>query len=158
MEVLEQLLDADPNVSENDRAFLTPPEELAQRIFDALPRRSEWDAIVGPVYASKQLEKFLDVSRQAISDRLKRHTLLGLRTSDGYVVYPSFQFVGSTVVPGLATVLRETAGHVDEWTLASWLRATQPELGCSVMEHLQTRGHDEALRLCVSHAIARWSR
>jgi hypothetical protein len=131
--------------------------DLAQQLYDLWPRSSPWDSIVGPVYNTSQLATILETSRQAISDRVKRGTLLGLRTADHRVVYPLFQFRGREVIAGLSDVLKLTKDKVDDWTLASWLMAPQSN-NKSVIEDLRERGMTiELLERTVS-AAQRWSR
>lgn len=134
------------------------PEALGDWLFEQLPRRSPWDKVVGPFYTTDQLTQLYKVSRQAISDRVRRHTLLGLRTSDGQVLYPVFQFRGREVIDGLSRVLNVVADSVDDWTLASWLVARQPSLGVSVIEALKEYGPTDELVDLARRAAERWSR
>jgi hypothetical protein len=101
-----------------------------------LPRRSPWAKVLGPVYSTAQVKSLLGGSRQAVNDRVRRRTLLALRTTDDHLVYPSFQFEGTKVLPGLAEVLQAVGDVVDNWTLASWLVAPQPNQEQSVIESL----------------------
>lgn len=123
-----------------------------------------WGPAIGPVYRTDQIRVLLGgVSRQALSDRVKRSTLLALKTRDGVNVYPSWQFAEGRVRPGLADVLKVFAADehgeiVDGWTLASWLRTGLAELdGDSVADRLLA-GEVAAARQAAVHAAARWSR
>lgn len=61
---------------------LGSPEELAERMVATVPEPSPWGEL-GPFYSTRKVAKLLGgVSRQAIADRRKRGTLLGLRTAD----------------------------------------------------------------------------
>jgi hypothetical protein len=140
---------------------LGSPVEAADRIVSLIPKRSVWSDVVGPVYTQQQVRKLTGAgSRQALADRVARRTLLGLRTSDGHVVYPVFQFSGTRVLPGLSKILQAVGDSVDGWTLASWLRAPQPGLdGKSVLESLSQNGSpDEAVLALTQTAVERWSR
>jgi hypothetical protein len=123
-----------------------------------------WGPAIGPVYRTDQVRALLGgVSRQALNDRVKRSTLLALKTRDGATVYPAWQFADRKVLPGLAEVLKvftadEHGEIVDGWTLASWLRTGLDELdGGSVADRLLA-GDAAAARQAASHAAARWSR
>lgn len=130
-----------------------PADELAQRMVEAfVPEPSRWDDLLGPFYTTGQVSKLLGgISRQAIADRRARRTLLGMRTADGVVVYPTFQFdEHHQVLSGLPEVLqcfRDT--DVDDWTLAGWLVSRSRALeGESVVNWLREgRDIEPALQL-----------
>lgn len=90
-----------------------------------------WSEQLGPVYDTAGVaEVFGGVTKQAVSDRVRRRRLLALRTGSGRLVYPAFQFRGRDVVDGLAQVLgRIGADETEAWTVASWLTTTDPALG-----------------------------
>jgi len=140
------------------REGFADPAAFAEWLYDQLPVQSPWDRVIGPCYTTEQLTKRFKVSRQALFDRVRRHTLLGLRTSDGQIVYPVFQFHGDKVISGLSRVLRITAGAVDDWTLASWLVAQQPELGMSVVDAVRKFGAAEEVLRVAELAKESWSR
>lgn len=123
-----------------------------------------WGPAIGPVYRTDQVRVLLgNVSRQALADRAKRHTLFALQTRDGVTVYPAWQFVEGQVLPGLADVLKPFAADehgevVDGWTLASWLRTGVDQLdGGSVIERLRDGDIHTAARVA-AHTAARWVR
>lgn len=157
MSALQELMSTSHEVAQDLATELGTPTEFAQRIYGFLPRRSPWAHVVGPVYTTAQLEKILGVSRQAIADRVRRRTLLGLHTQDGHVVYPVFQFEGTQVIGGLSEVLRIVVGAVDDWTLASWLVATQPTLGVSIIDALNESGASGPVMTLASATAERWS-
>jgi predicted helicase len=120
-----------------------------------------WADVVGPVYTTDQVRELLGgATRQAIADRVEQRTLLCLTTRDEHRVYPAFQFANRVVVPGLNQVLTRLVDAVDDWTLASWLRAGQPELGgASVMDRLTADGRaEEAVLRMAENAAERWGR
>jgi hypothetical protein len=137
------------------------PRELAERMLEALPLPSHWDKVLGPFYGTSQVAKVLGgISRQAIADRRERRTLLGLKTADGVVVYPTFQFdEGNRVLPGLAEVLQSFRGsEVDDWTLAGWLVSPLTSLnGKSVIQELRAGGNLEPILSLAREAARRFS-
>lgn len=101
-----------------------PPEELARKMVEVVPEPSRWDDLLGPFYTTAKVSEIWGgVSRQALADRRERRTLLGLKTSDGVLVYPTFQFnEHNDILAGLPDVLQCFRGSdVDDWTLAGWL-------------------------------------
>lgn len=134
------------------------PRDLARRMLEIVPIPSRWDDHLGPFYGTGQVAKILGgVSRQAIADRRERRTLLGLKTADGVMVYPTFQFDDrNQVLPGLAEILqsfRDSA--VDDWTLAGWLVAPSKALGGqSVVQRLRA-GVDLDVALGLARDAAR---
>jgi hypothetical protein len=106
---------------------------------------SRWSNLLGPVYTTGQVGKLLGgVPHQAIADRRDQRTLLGLKTADGVIVYPAFQFgERNEVLAGLPEVLQCFRDNgVDDWTLAAWLVSPSRALeGRSVVEWLH-RGLD----------------
>lgn len=135
-------------------------EQEAQRAVDALPTLSPWARVVGPVHTTKSVMARLGIpSRQAVNDRVRRRTLLGLKTADNHVVYPAFQFARRTVLAGLSDILGVLEDSADDWTIASWLVAPQPGLaGESVVERLRAdRGASPAVLRAAAAAHARWS-
>lgn len=139
--------------------------DTVAELLAALPEfDGPWGPAIGPVYRTDQVRALLGgVSRQALSDRAKRHTLLTLKTRDGVNVYPAWQFSEGQVLAALPEVLKlfapdEDGETVDAWTLASWLRTNLDELeGDSVSGRLRAGKHDQALAAARS-AAARWSR
>ncbi|MFQ5518024.1 MAG: hypothetical protein ACE5E8_10690 [Acidimicrobiia bacterium] len=54
-----------------------------------------WDSLLGPFYTASGVARLLGgVSRQAIADRRRRNTLLGLQTTGGTWLHPAVQFDG----------------------------------------------------------------
>jgi len=151
------LVSEDDELDDGSIAGVGSPANFAQQLYDLWPHSSSWAKVIGPVYTTSQLAKILGVSRQAIGDRVKRNTILGLRTADHYFVYPLFQFQGREVVPGLSEILKLAKGAVDDWTLASWLVAKQPVLGISIAEALRRSVPIPQLLMLTNTALQRWS-
>ncbi|RMH15207.1 MAG: hypothetical protein D6696_21345 [Acidobacteria bacterium] len=115
-----------------DIASLGTPEELAERMAVVLPAPSPWDERLGPFYRSAQMARLLGgISRQALAERRRRRTILGLKTADGMIVYPAFQLdERCQVVQGLAETLRcFPPGDAEAWAAAGWLAS--PKTGLS---------------------------
>lgn len=138
-----------------------PVEELARRMLEVVPLPSPWDDRLGPFYGTRQVARLLGaISRQAVADRRERGTLLGLKTADGEVVYPTFQFgAGNRVLPGLPEVIQCFRGtDVDDWTLAGWLVSPLKALeGRSAVQWLQSGERLEALLALARDAARRYS-
>lgn len=103
---------------------------------------------IGPSWSSAKLRSELgDVSRQALNQRVKRGTLLGLPTSDGATVYPVFQFrrrgVRVEIMPGLPSVLKALTDQ-SAWAVAVLLNTAAPELDGATPVEWARRGGDAA--------------
>jgi hypothetical protein len=137
---------------------LGQPEEVARRMLATIPAPSRWDDVLGPFYNGNQVAKILGgISRQAVADRRERRTLLGLKTTDGIVVYPTFQFNSrNEVLTGLPEILQCFRGNgVDDWTLAGWLVSPLALLGGrSVLEAVRN-GEDPKPLLALARDAAR---
>lgn len=133
-------------------------DDLVERMVSVLPEPSAWDDTLGPFYGSAKLAAMLGgISRQALSERRGRKSLLALKTADGAWVYPTFQFDrNNRVLPGLPAVLKvlETSG-ADDWTAAGWAVSPLESLGgISVVEWLR-RGLDRDVALEAAREAAR---
>lgn len=106
-------------------------DELAKRMLSALPTRHPLDSQVGPFYDTAGITQWLGVTRQAIHKQIKSRRILGLKTTDDVILYPTFQFdnIGNAL-PGLREVLDLIDPHdTDEWSSALWLNTTARALG-----------------------------
>jgi hypothetical protein len=137
-------------------AQIGSPHEVARRMAAALPPTdSPWDQVVGPVYTTASLSRFLGISRQAISQAVKLHTILRLITADGVSTYPAFQFgPGGERLPGLRPVLDELSRAVDDpYTWAAWLTAV-PDGGESAVGALWAGRRAEVVEAARATATA----
>lgn len=139
-------------------AHVDDVEAAARAAVDALVDTGAfWQEHLGPVYDAKTVAVLLGtvdkpVSRQAVSKR----PLLALRTANGRVYYPAFQFVNGQPIAGLADVLAEISDDViSRWTLASWLVSPDDDLdGARPMDELRAGGIDRVLRVARAWALA----
>jgi hypothetical protein len=134
------------------------PEDVARRMLATIPSPSRWDDLLGPFYSGAQIAELLGgISRQAVADRRERGTLLGLKTADGLVVYPTFQLdPRNKVLPGLPEILQcFRGGGADDWTVAGWLVSPLAPLdGRSVVQAIRD-GEDLKLLLALARDAAR---
>lgn len=139
------------------RAIRVPaPEAIAQRQVDS---SAGWDGTataavadgalvdtIGPSWSSTKLREELGgVSRQALHQRVRRGTLLGLPTSDGATVYPVFQFHRRggriEVLTGLQPIIIALSGQ-SAWSVAVLLNTAAPELDGATPVEWARRGGD----------------
>jgi hypothetical protein len=148
-------------VSAHERAgnevwrVLGDPDALAERAIAAtVPEPSAWNELVGPFTRTEGVQARLGITRQAIASKAARRRLLRVITVDGAHLYPIWQFAGPGLLPGLADVLALFAEDaVDGWTLAGWLRTSDPELGEPPLDAL-ARGEAERV-FAVARVAAR---
>lgn len=126
------------------------PETAGRRAALATASSLAWNDDIGPFYDTDGARAALGgVTKQAVSGRVSGRRLLGLRlASNGSgrdrMVYPVWQF-RSAVLRELPRVL-PAAGYDPQrpttgWTIAAWLRTTDPRLeGLTPTDFLE-RGH-----------------
>lgn len=108
------------------------------------PELSRWNDLLGPFYTGAEV---VDPERR---------TLLTVKTSDGVLLYPAFQFDDhNEILAGLPEVLQcFQDSDVDDWTLAGWLVSPSRTLdGLSVVEWLGT-GRNLDPVLCLARDAA----
>ena len=131
------------------------------RMLQVVPTVSRWNDLLGPFYSTNQVAKISGgISRQALADRRERRTILELKTADGVVVYPAFQFYEKNrVLNGLSEVLQCFRGvGVDDWTLAGWLASPSRALeGRSAIEWLRLGKELEPVLVLARDAARRFS-
>lgn len=101
-------------------------QRLIDRVLEQDADDHAWAEQVGPAYRQADVAELLGKSKQAVSADTG---LLRLEMRNGRIGYPAFQFDGRVVVSGL----REVVGLLSpvaatDWTVASWLTSSQPEL------------------------------
>ena len=139
-----------------------PAAELARRMLEAVPIPSRWDDLLGPFYSTRQVARLLGgISRQAVADRRERGTLLGLKTADDELVYPTFQFGNhNQLIPGLAEVIQcfSRRTKADDWTMAGWLISPLRALkGQTAIQWLRSGNDPEPLLALARDAGRRFS-
>lgn len=110
---------------------------------------SLWTDELGPFYDSDGVRVLLgNITKQAVSDRVRRHRLLALRTGSGRLVYPAFQFQNRMVIDGFGDLLATVAPDDTEgWFVGSWLTTPDPSLdGHTPLDYLRANGLNDALR------------
>ncbi|MGI9196856.1 MAG: hypothetical protein ACR2KE_05275 [Candidatus Nanopelagicales bacterium] len=151
-----ELARQDPSGSST--AHVEDIEAAARAAVDALVHTGAfWEEHLGPVYDAKTVAVILGspdkpVSRQAVSKR----PLLALRTGNGRVYYPAFQFANGRPIAGLAEVLAALDEHlVSRWTLASWLVSPEGDLDdVRPIDALRAGDVEHVLRVARAWAVA----
>lgn len=118
----------------------------------------EWNDLIGPFTTSEGVQSRLNVTRQTVAARAARRGLLRVTTAEGKHFYPTWQFRGSQVLPGLSDVLHlfpEEA--VDGWTVAGWLRTPDADLGEPPLDALRRGATARVLEVArtAARALAR---
>ncbi len=144
-----------------DAEALGDADSLAARMLAAVPEPSPW-AELGPFYSTAGIARVLGgISRQAVEERRRRRTILALRTADDVWVYPAFQLDDrNRVVRGLADVLARfrPATADDEWMVAAFVAAPQPDLGGrTIAEHLAGGGGLADVVALADERAERWA-
>ena len=151
----------DEIVTADGPALREDPSTLAHRMLAAVPRAHTYDAVVGPFYDIEGVRRLLGgASRQAVHDRVKRGTLLQVRTSDNVLLYPAFQFDGTDVSPRLRRVLSVLRlAPVDGWTIATWFSVPAADLNGSSPRQWLARASAplEPVEHLATDAVRRWS-
>jgi hypothetical protein len=131
------------------------PEALGHQAALRAAASISWDDLVGPFTDSTGAANALGgISRQAVSQRLRTKSLLGLKLAGGkgaHYVFPIWQFEAyvADVLPKVLSVAgydldRPTTG----WAIASWLRTPDARIGhLTPVEMLAKQGEVEVLAL-----------
>ncbi len=105
--------------------------ETARRAARAAAAAVVWRAnLGGELWSSSDVAKHLGVSRQRVSERVRKGTLLALRAEDGRLSYPAWQFRGAdgAILAPLVKAHAIVAETGSDWSAASWCVADNPEL------------------------------
>jgi hypothetical protein len=128
--VRESLLDIEKRYRANGRSVAELGiDEVAQRMASAVPAPSPVNDKIGPFYRTDQVVSLLGITRQAVNERLRKRTILGMQTRDGVWVYPVFQFENRGILGKLPEVLRSFDPRADRWAVAAWLVSKDVRLG-----------------------------
>lgn len=73
------------------------PEDVAAHMLAALPTtvKSEWDELIGPCFTGPDLNAWRRTSRQVHHQMRGSGRILAVRTGDGAILYPTFQFAAA---------------------------------------------------------------
>ena len=144
-----------------DEAQLDPeafgdPERIADAMVAALPLGHVFDEVSGPFYDTSGLTRWLEISRQALHQRVTRHTVLACPLDDGSVVYPTWQFLDSgATISSLAEVLTTLAeGSDDAWMSALWMRAPSDDLDGDPPSEWLRQGRDPQPVIVMARQVA----
>ena len=151
-----------------DRTREVPsPEQVADRIGDLLidvgEAGNEIAALLAPFWSAQRARAALGgPSRAALASRRAAGTLLGLKTTDGVIVYPVSQFerhAGQVrVKPGLKPFMTALKRH-SPWSVALLIHTPAPELGgVSPLDWVRRDGDTDTLRAYANRVDAEWSR
>jgi hypothetical protein len=116
-----------------------------------------WARHLGPAYSTRQVCEMFGSSKQAVSDRVRRGTLLALPSDGGEVTYPAFQFgPDGQPLPGVPEVIAALRDVVQTpHTIAAWLVAPDVELaGSTPVEELRL-GRSKIVAEVAQHYAAR---
>ena len=112
-----------------------------------------WEREIGRLLSAAEVGELLDITKQAVSLRVKTLSLLALPTGKGGYGFPHWQF-GQDGQPlaGLMEVLRafrSRSGLTVEtpWTIAAWMVSHQDELADRTPVELLHEGEGEQVRL-----------
>lgn len=137
---------------ERNGALDLSPVEAGHRAAASLGLGQAWSDDIGPFLDTEGARAALGgVTKQAVSARVHRAALLGLPLApDGSgrtrLVYPAWQF---EVLDDLSAVLARAGYDVERpssaWTIATWLRTPDPDLGDLEPVALLRAGHADAV-------------
>jgi hypothetical protein len=105
-----------------------------------------WRMALGEVWDTARVTELLGVSRQAVAQRVRAGTLLGL-PGRGTTLFPAWQFdvarrAVRPIVAALLAEFRNEAG-IESWTIASWARTPQTELRGNIPAELLAKDEPE---------------
>jgi hypothetical protein len=125
-------------VEGSSNGVLPDPDEFAESLTElvvSLPGggRDDLASLLGPFWSATRAREALGLaSRQALNERRRSGSVLGLKTASNDIVYPVSQFQRRDgrveVKPLLVPFLRTLRGH-DPWAVATLLHTPAPELG-----------------------------
>lgn len=142
---------------------LPDTEQVAAAVVDLIDETqpNELAAVVGPFWSAAKVRDELGVpTRQALESRRKSGTLLGVKTSDGKVIYPLSQFRRRhgvvEVKPGLKPLLSALRDQ-PPWSVAVLLSTPAQELeGMTPLEWERKHGDPARLADLARTVKAEW--
>lgn len=134
--------------------------ELGRRAAEAALAPLIWGEAVGERWDTTETAEFLGVTRQALHDRVRRGTLLGV-PGRGVTWFPTWQFdlarrQARPVVAAVLGVFRDLDHPVQPVEIAAWARQSQPELeGINPADWIAGGRPDDAVLAAARHTAAR---
>lgn len=124
-------------------------EATSTAVAEALRSTSRINERLGAFYSTERVRtKLGGISRQAVSERVRRHRLLRVETSDGRFLFPSFQIVNGEVPKKVGELLQILLGTgADGWTVAYWLTARLPQFEGKTALEVLTAGDPNKVAL-----------
>jgi len=151
---------------------VVPPTamEVTDRFSDLVLPTTENNSMVEllkPFWSSAKLQQEFKASRQALDSRMRVGSLLGLKTGDGQLVFPVFEFIRDTKgalkvrsgVIEMLKIVRNSEGY-EPWMFATLLRTPAPELeDLTPIEWMRDPDRDQReLRALALRWVHEWSR
>lgn len=131
----------------------------AAQVAEIIPHVHPLAKTIGPVYSAGTVARFTETSRQNVSNRVRRGSLLGMRTASGTLAFPAFGFEGRVVAPWVPSVVRLfTSAGIDGWTTALWLQSRSPDLNDqTALEWLRGGGDLPSVIELAKHRVSVWT-
>jgi hypothetical protein len=133
-----------------DKVDQREARQLGRRAAEAALAPLLWGEAVGARWDTTETAEFLGVTRQALHDRVRRGTLLGL-PGRGVTWFPVWQFDPASrrarpVVPVILQLFRLMDRPLGPIEIASWAQEAQPELdGSSPADWITSGRADESV-------------
>ncbi|MBB1516520.1 hypothetical protein H5398_11150 [Tessaracoccus sp. MC1679] len=129
-------------------------EAAVEAFANRLPDDDDPTEALGPYFDTQGLRRRLGVTRQALTGRVQRNTLLAVPADDGALLYPTWQFTPDLEpLAGLSEVLSELNRVAkDGLSKALWLTTPQGALGQVSAANWLAQGRDPAAVLALAHA------
>jgi hypothetical protein len=150
-------------------ADLPDPNAMVAAVVGSLPVpgvESPWRDVLGPVFTRPSLQKLLDCESDDLDAQISARRLLGIVTSDGWQVFPAWQFADGMpgpLLPGLSDVLAAllpTSANDETLDLLAtgWLRGEHAVLdGLTPLDWLRKQNHPNPLLTAAHEAARRWT-
>lgn len=123
-------------------------EEVEQRMAD----------LIGPVYDVEDVAVILDMDEDDVLDDTFSGEILSMRTSDGYIVYPEWQFHEGAVRAGVVEALGRLRGvGISDWSCVLWFLGASSGLNdMNAKDWLLTGGDPEEVVTQAAHTASGW--
>lgn len=117
-----------------------------------------WSAKIGTRWDTFEVTNFLDVTRQAVSKKVRARSLLGI-PGRGTTWFPTWQFDPTTnqvrfVVSKILEVFYTADDQLSPLAIASWANTEQPELGTTPAAWIVDGKDSSAVLQAAEHTAA----